>query len=699
MDAVTKNARPLVNEEELERFQDNVQAFLRNEIDAERFQSIRLQQGVYGQRQEGVNMIRVKIPGGHMTPAQIEACADALENYSQHDVVHVTTRQDIQIHYVPIEKSPTALKDLARAGLTTREACNNTVRNISSCPLAGVCPSEHVDIRQFLDLAVRYFLRHPLTQHLPRKFKISFSACEADCAQGMIHDLAVIAVKHDGKFGFRILAGGGLGHKPRQAITVEEFIPEADLIPCMEAILAVHNRYSDRKRRAKSRIKFLVDRFGPEGFIEKYREELLRTRTAVTGEEMIHGDWEDGQPSKDHDNPGAPRKVLAQKQAGLNVFPIRLEIGDIDAAGLRGIAALMYREKLDDIRTTQDQNLIIVGVPDDRLDAVREGLADIGLGEPTIGDDVVACPGTSTCRLGITSSKIIGTKISGGDNDLRIRASGCHNGCAQPETGDIGIYGEGKRLHGKLVPHYQMYIGGDGRSAGAIAIKGPSVPAMRVEQAITRLQETYKKDSADGETFFQWSQRHDTAWFKELLADITTVAPEDLAGVMSDHGNENAFKVVQFGGGECAGAAQETVAANFADAANERNYRNGFLAQRKPEASIECAQQICRLVGGSLLFLAGQKPVEDLRDAGRQIEQTLKADPTLGARLVDFADGLDRLAEDFDEATYKQLTGALDAWTVEAGAVCQDIDRQLDLSGSLASIDTGPEKKSLKPST
>lgn len=693
-----KDHHSLVNEEELDRFQENVQSFLRNDIDAERFQSIRLQQGVYGQRQEGVNMVRVKIPGGHMTPAQLESIADVLETHARHDVVHITTRQDIQIHYVPLEKTPLALKDLSRSGLTTREACNNTVRNVSCCPLAGVCPSERVDIREHQQHAVRYFLRHPLTQHLPRKFKISFSACESDCAQGMIHDLAVVAIKKDGKFGFKILAGGGLGHKPREAITVEEYIPEADLIPCMEAVIALHNRYSDRKRRAKARIKFLVDRFGPEVFVEKYREELVRTRAAIDGQ-TVKAKWQDGQPSREHNNPGAPRKVTGQKQKGLSIFPISVPIGDINAEQLRGIAALMYREKLDDIRTTQDQNFILVGVPNDRIAAIREGLADFGLAEPKTGDDVVACPGTSTCRLGITSSKTIGAKINGGDHDLRIRASGCHNGCAQPETGDIGIYGEGNRLHGKLVPHYQMYIGGDGRNNGAIAIKGPSVPAMRVQQAIDRIKDTYAKERTDGESFFAWSHRHDKDYFAKLLEDIKKVEPEELASVMSDHGDESAFKVVQFGGGECAGAAQETVAAYFADAANERNYRNGFLSQRKPEASIECAQQIGRLVGQSLLFLAGQQSNGDLREAGRMIEQTLKANPTLGTRLVEFADGLERLTEDFDETAYKQLTDALDAWTAEAGAVCQDIDRQLDLSASLSTINVAGIKKKLSRST
>ncbi|MCC6208334.1 MAG: nitrite/sulfite reductase [Gammaproteobacteria bacterium] len=692
-------SQTLVNLEELDRFEESVHAFLKNEIDAERFQSMRLQQGVYGQRQEGVNMVRVKIPGGRMTPAQLDSIADVLESCSDHDVAHITTRQDIQIHYVPLERSPRALRDLAQTGLTTREACNNTVRNLTCCPLASVCPRERVDIAEFQDEAMRYFLRHPLTQHLPRKFKISFSGCEADCAQGMLHDLAVVAVKKDGRFGFKLLAGGGLGHKPRHAVTVEEFIPEADLIPCMEAVISLHNRYSNRKQRAKSRIKFLVDRFGADGFVEKYREELARTRIALADRAHLKGAWRDGEAVDGCDNPGAPRKLLPQRQPGLNIFPISIPIGDLTGPQMHGIAALMLKLGLTDVRTTQDQNLILVDVPDKSVVELRTSLAALGLREPGTGDDVVACPGTSTCRLGITASKKIGTKINGGEHDLRIRASGCHNGCAQPETGDIGIYGEGRRVHGKLVPHYQMYLGGDGRNGGGLAIKGPSVPSARIQQAITRLQQTYARERNDGESFFTWSHRQGGDYFASLLSDITTVAPEEIGAVLRDHGDEGAFKVEQFGGGECSGAAQETVAANFAEAANERNYRNGFLLQRKYEESIECAQAIGRLVGQSLLFLAGQPAAGEIGEIGRQLSAALPANADLGHTLLDFMTRLNALKEDFDEAEYKALNQELDQWTARSAAVCQDIDRQLDLSASMpAVVAAAAEKKTLSAS-
>ncbi len=686
----------LIDREELQRFAEAVKGFQDGTIDAERFQSMRLQQGVYGQRQDGVNMVRVKLPGGRMNPDQLRSCAQVLSECSGHDVAHITTRQDIQIHYVPLEKSPRSLDILAEANLTTREACNNTVRNVSACPLAGVCVREHVDIRPYYELAVRHFLRHPLTQHLPRKFKMSFSGCESDCAQGMIHDLGVVAVHHNGRFGFKLVAGGGLGHKPREAIVVEEFIEPGDLLACMEAVIALHNRYSDRKKRAKSRIKFLVDRFGAEGFVQHYREELERTRTALADVAIPAGQWRAGQADAvGYDNPGAPRGILAQKQAGLNVVPVSIPIGDMTAPQMNGIAELMEAQGLDELAATQDQNLMVFNVPDAKLDVLNQGLAGLGLATPKVGDDVVACPGTSTCRLGITSSKVIGAKVSGGIHDLRIRASGCHNGCAQPETGDIGIYGEGKRKHGKLIPHYQMYIGGNGRSCGHIAVKGPTVPAARVEAAIGRLQQTYGDERVDGESFFAWARRQETGYFNTLLEDIVNVDAADLASVLSDHGHESAFKVEQFGGGECAGAAQETVAANFAEAANERNYRNAFLLQRKYEESIECAREVAKLVGQSLLFLAGQPNQDDLQEIAGTLETSFKNGNTLGARLAEMGAGLSELNADFDEARFKVLNETMDLWTVDAADACQGIDQQLDLSAAMPKV-VGDEKKNLR---
>jgi sulfite reductase (NADPH) hemoprotein beta-component len=279
------------SDEEITLFDKALQDYQNQSMDADRFTAARLQMGIYGQRQEGVNMVRIKLPGGRLNSKQLTVIADILEKYVQHDVVHITTRQDIQIHYVPLGDTPDVLRHLAAAGLTTREACGNTIRNVTACSLSGVCPRQHADVNRHLDGAVQHFLRNPLTQQMPRKFKISFSACESDCAQGMMHDMGIIAVRNGTRFGFKVLAGGGLGHKPHEAIVVEEFIEEKDLLLVMEAIISLHNRYSDRVKRAKARIKFLVDKFGREGFIEKYHEELERTKAALATQEYPKGEW------------------------------------------------------------------------------------------------------------------------------------------------------------------------------------------------------------------------------------------------------------------------------------------------------------------------------------------------------------------------------------------------------------------------
>ncbi|MCL4725323.1 MAG: nitrite/sulfite reductase, partial [Rhodocyclaceae bacterium] len=440
---------PLADNDEIAHYEEALARYLDLELDAERFTALRLQQGVYGQRQDGVNMVRIKLPGGRLSPARLAAIAEVAEKHVPQQVAHITTRQDIQLHHVPLAETGAVLRRLAEDGVTTREACGNTIRNITACPLAGACPREHTDVTRHLDGAVAHFLRNPLNQQMPRKFKVSFSGCEADCAQGLIHDLALIATRRGEQTGFTVLAGGGLGHKPHEAITVAEFIEERDLLPAMEAVIILHNKYSDRTKRAKSRIKFLVDRFGEAGFVARFNEEFSRTRAALAGKPAPRGEWRAAARGP-VPGPGAPRVFFAQKQSGLHVVPVSAPLGQLAAAQLAGLAALLGEFGLDEVRTTQDQNLIVLNVPAARISTFTARLAELGLKTPQAGDNVVACPGASTCRLGITTSMHAAPKLSGGRHDLRIRVSGCHNGCAQPESGDIGLYGEGKRQHGKL---------------------------------------------------------------------------------------------------------------------------------------------------------------------------------------------------------------------------------------------------------
>jgi len=668
------NAKNISDLEEIARFEQAIENFNAGDIDADRFTAVRLQQGVYGQRQQDVNMLRVKIPGGRMSIAQLDAIADITEKYSMRGIAHVTTRQAIQIHFIPLADMPDAMRRLAEVGMTSREACGNAVRNMSACSLSGICPREHVDVSTYVDGATKHFLRNPLNQQLPRKFKMSFSACESDCAQSLLHDAGVIAVNRDGKQGFMVKAGGGLGHKPREAIVVEEFIPESELMFSLEALVTLHNKYSDRTKRAKSRIKFLVEKFGADGFREKYREEFGRTRQALADQAYPMGTWRKRTDSE-VPGPGAPRNLFAQRQHGLFVMPVALPIGDATPRQLHGIAALLREHGLSEIHTTQDQNLAVLNVPREKVVVLRLGMAALDLYEPVSGDNVVACPGTSTCRLGITASTLLAPELSGGSADLRIRVSGCHNGCAQPETGDIGIYGEGKRMHGKLVPHYQMYFAGEGTDGGALALKGPSLPVARIKKAIARVQQAHAESGE--KSFFTWARSRDADYFKQLLADLAEVSEKGLHSVMRDYGETADFRVLNLGGGECAGATQVTIGANFFEAAHEREYRNALVFQRKYDEAAQCNEAILRLIGSGLVQLLGGIRMDDLGQLTEQLRQLVPGEiaEDFARTVIDQAH-----AEEIDNEQLAIISATVDSWTVKVAAFAMEQDAQLDLT-------------------
>lgn len=678
----------LVQRDELDRFGEYVSNFQAGLLDDSQFTALRLQQGVYGQRQDGVHMIRIKIPGGRLNPDQLDAIAFTLERYCRTDIASITTRQDIQLHFVPLEDTPAVLRHLGEHGLTTREACGNTVRNITACPLAGACPHERTDVTLHVDAAARYFLRHPLTQHLPRKFKISFSGCASDCAQALIHDVGVVAVHENGQDGFRVFAGGGLGHKPHEAVVVHDFIPPDRLLPAIEAAIALHNRYSDRKKRAKSRLKFLVDRFGRDGFIERYRAEYDRIVGVIAAHTHTGIPWHapasDAAPLN-----AAPRTVMAQRQPGLFTVPVALPLGDITAAQLRGIAALMRGMGTNDARATQEQNLLLLNVPQELVTLTSTQLGLLGLGLPEHGDDVVSCPGTWTCRLGVTASRTVAAKLNGGDPGLRIRVSGCQNQCAQPGTGDIGLHGEGRRAHGKLIPHYRMHFGGDGRMSGGVALKGPEVPTARIETAIERVTAAFTAERIDGELFRAWALRQGVDYFHTLLHDLTEIAEHDIPSLQRDHGETQDFKVLQLGGGECAGIADEYVAARFAEADNERRYRGSFWLGRKPDEALDCCNAMLRLGAQALVFAATRNAVPD------------DASDTLATRLLEIsaaAHDITPLAIDYaaltlrtrgtselTEADYAEIAAGVDRWLAEARTV-SDALRTTQASRNEASL-------------
>jgi sulfite reductase (NADPH) hemoprotein beta-component len=362
----------------------------------------------------------------------------------------------------------------------------------------------------------------------------------------------------------------------------------------------------------------------------------------------------------------------------LFVFPIALRIGDVKATQLRGIAHVLQELGLNEIHSTQDQNFAVINVPQEKVAALRGGIAALGLHEPVTGDNVVACPGSSTCRLGLTSSTVLGPLLSGGKADLNIRVSGCHNGCAQPETGDIGIYGEAKRLHGKLVPHYQMYFAGKGTAGGALALKGPTLPAARIRQAIDRVQQAHL--ASDEASFFVWARKQEPEYFKALLADLAEVSASQLQSVMHDFGDKTDFRVVNLGGGECAGASQVLIGANFFEAAHEREYRNALVFQRKYVEAAQCNESILRLLGSGVAQLLGGARQEDLAKLAEQLN--LLAPEEIAAEFAHAAQEL-VTDEEIDNEALAVASAKVDAWTIRVAAFATEKDGQLDLKEAL----------------
>jgi sulfite reductase (NADPH) hemoprotein beta-component len=384
--------------------------------------------------------------------------------------------------------------------------------------------------------------------------------------------------------------------------------------------------------------------------------------------------------------PGAPREPLEQRQRGLVAVPVSVGLGHLPADQLRALSALMRSHGLDDIRTTQDQNLVIRNVPRARVADVVAGLDAIGLGTPKAGDNVVACPGTSTCRLGITASQPLGARLTGTAHDLRVRVSGCHNGCAQPETGDIGIYGEGSRMHGRLVPHYQLYLGGDGMAGGRLARKGPSVPVARIESAIDRIVTTWEGQRNAEQKFFDWVHAQADDYFKTLLADLVEVKEDELESVLRDVDGEVDFKVAQLGGGECAGVSQVFIGAAFYAAGHERRYRDAFRAQGRIVEAAACAAGTLRLIGQGINDIVNpaasfrvRKVLTDLNDLAAALEG--KTPEALSREFARFAPLLNDEGAKPDDPD--ALFAAIDAWVIDAAAYCIERDPQLDLAGAL----------------
>ncbi len=702
--------------EEICNFETEVQRFLRQEVHPEVFRRFRLQHGIYGQWQEGVQMVRLKIPFGGLTPQQLRCMADIADEYSR-GIGHVTTRQNVQFHFVKLDRCGEIMRKLAAVGLTTREACGNTVRNVTASPHTGVCPDEAFDVTPYVLSAFRLFIRNPICENLPRKFKIAFSDCPKDAGLTPIHDIGLMAMKqqvNDREVpGFRVTVGGGLGPSPKKPYLLEEFVPLQEFLAVCEAVVRVFNRYGNRKNRSTARMKFLIEKIGFEQFYRFYKQEydwIKETRDPQTYAVPTPQDEPppSGRPlaSKNGmgNGNGNPKfstwfktNVKPQKQGGYSLVQVRLIIGDITSSQMRSLATIAEQYAYGNIRSTVQQNFVLRWVHQQDLFGLYTELDKVGLATPgaeTIGD-VVACPGTDTCGLGITGSKGLGRALTqlfeNGDGKaedlkgLNIKVSGCPNSCAQHHIASIGFHGMAHKIDGRLVPAYQLHLGGRVEPKGVTFGHQTSLrfPAKRVPELVKHLISMYREQHTEGETFFGFVDRIGRAKFQEILKPFTTLpAYEENKELYYDWGEQTDYEMRDAGAGECAGGVVDMLEQHLEDSKYELAHAHVLLEKGKPFDAVTRADQGVVAAARALLVLEGIDPVSN--------EEVLKAfkEKTVASGIVSQAQysAYAKLGQQLHSTSYstervKDYVQAARQLTEECKTAVQKMDAKLRIKG------------------
>ncbi|MDQ6998746.1 MAG: sulfurtransferase TusA family protein [Mariprofundus sp.] len=557
---------------DVDEFEAGYKAFKAGTMSEERFTPFRLQMGVYGQRQEGVQMVRVKLPGGNVTPDQLDVIGDCVADYAgcmptdgtlsqaPEKFAHVTTRQDIQANFVSLDDVPAFLRRLDAAGLTTREACGNTVRNVTTCFLAGRCPAENTDVSVHARRFAEYFLRHPLAQQFPRKFKVTFSGCDTDCGLSGMHDAGFIATVKDGVNGFKVWAAGGLSSQPMSALLLEDFIPESDVLLVGEALMRMHFKFSDRKRRARARLKYVAQKLGAEGFVEEYKKQRAVIESTHVGDsDYVASNWRQPTAALPSSDTGVVDQHNGKKAVLLNLFR-----GDLIPAQCHAVADAARAAGTHALSVTAEQGFVIADVEADQVETLVSSLVDAGLVvEYARGiADVTACPGTETCRLGITSSRGLAQALQPLMADLKkdatlagitVKASGCQHSCGRHHIADLGFHGMAKKVAGQAVPHYQLHVGGSGVGGSALAFATDPVPAKYAPEAGIAVLNAYKSGRIENESTHDWAARLGKEGLSEILAPFKADAGE-VDGLIYDWSENEAFNTKGNKKGECAGA-------------------------------------------------------------------------------------------------------------------------------------------------
>jgi sulfite reductase (ferredoxin) len=634
---------------EIQAFETTIDLRKDDKVEEKLFAETRLRRGVYGQRYdngqrhdgqaqktlaydsakktkgpntrwEAPGMQRIKIPYGGINAEQLELMADLTEEYSD-GVAHITTRQDFQLHFINIDDTPTLHRRLAGGGITTREACGNSVRNVTACPFSGVCPDECFDVTPYAHALAFFLLGHPDVQDFGRKFKPAFSGCKQHaCGLVNMHDMGFIATSRmvDGKkqIGFEMYVGGGLGAVPYQAKLLQEFIPPEELLPMSQAVARVFARLGEKKNRNRARIKFLVKDLG----IEKFRE-LVEAERKVEPEDPR---WTSFLKDVDRftENPGRKPGDLPnyvgdenyarwlqtntrpQRQEGFVTVSISLPLGDITPKQLRDLADIVRKYTHDTVRTSVEQNFVLRWISKADLPALYEDLKAVHLASPEAHhiEDIVACPGTDTCKLGIASSRGLAAELrrhlaekaynmDEAIKDLHIKISGCFNSCGQQHVADMGFYGVGRKVGNYMVPHFQMVLGGQWENnGGAYGLPVVAIPSKNVPKAVDRLAEKYLKERQKGESFKDFIGRAGKVAIKNSLEDLLKPPSyEEDRSYYSDWGDPREYTTGDVGKGECAGEVVALIDFDLAQAEREAFEAQVALDEGKYERAGELA--------------------------------------------------------------------------------------------------------------
>jgi sulfite reductase (ferredoxin) len=622
----TELENPIVAKDIID-LEKKINDFRSGKIHDERFRSLRLARGIYGQRQPGVQMVRIKLPFGKVTFKQLLRIADIADEYGSGNL-HLTTRQDIQIHYVSLDRTPELWAKLEQDDVTIREACGNTVRNVTSSPTAGIDPDEPFDVSPYAHAVFAYFLRNPICQEMGRKIKISFSSSDKDTAYSYIHDLGFIPkINEKGERGFKVMFAGGLGAQPFLASEIDDFLPEDQLIPFSESVLRVFDRYGERTNRNKARLKYLVQKLGLEEVLRLVSEERIANKVKTYKIDLDtvpqpNFPFTQDYPTVEIENEyhyqhWLATNVIKQKQSGFYGVFVKVQVGDIKTDKARAFVDAVKPYIADEIRITQNQGLLLKYVSENALRPLYKSLFDIGFANAGFDSlaDITTCPGTDTCNLGISNSMTLAEVLEEViyedfpefiyEKNIKIKISGCMNSCGQHGLAEIGFHGSSVKADGKVVPAVQVMLGGGtvGNGVGRVAERVIKVPSKRATQILHYLLNDFKDNTLTGENFHQYYDRKGKDHFYQLLkplADLTNLKTNEFV----DWGHEEIFETA-IGVGECAGVVIDLVATLLLEAEEKLNWAEQALSNQAYADSIYHAYSVFVSAAKSLLLDKG----------------------------------------------------------------------------------------------